>query len=110
MMDTVLRAVMSLFPMRVAVFGPLAILAVLYVTTAILTEVISNNAFAVILFPHCAVPCCINKLFNTNRIPDKYHGLCSWRVPFSDYTRVGGPLNLVFRAVGVLLMPMMWPF
>ena len=29
---------------------------------------------------------------------------------FSDYTRVGGPLNLVFWAVAVLLMPIMWPF
>jgi len=40
---------MALFPVRVAAFGPLAILVVLYVTTAMVTEAMLNNAFALIL-------------------------------------------------------------
>ena len=115
---------MKLFPVRVAAFGPLAILAVFYVTIAILTEVISNNAFAVILPPialSLAAFMSVSPLpflvaitfaastsfatpigYQTNTMvyaPGGYH--------FSDYTRVGGPLNLLFRAMVVLLMPMM---
>ena len=118
---------MALFPMRVAAFGPFAILAVLYVTTAMVTEVISNSAFAVILAPIalslsasmsvCPRPFLVAITFaastsfatpigyQTNTMvyaPGGYH--------FSDYTRVGGPLNLVFWALAVLLMPIMWPF
>ena len=126
-MDTVLREVMALFPVRVAPFGPLAILTALYVTTAIVTEVMSNNTFAVILSPIAlslaasmsvsprpflvAITFAASTSFatpigyQTNTMvyaPGGYH--------FSDYTRVGGPLNLVFWALAVLLMPMMWPF
>jgi len=126
-MGAVLRVVMALFPVRVATFGPLAILAVRYVTTAIVTEVMSNNAFAVILSPialSLAASMSVSPLlflvaitfaastsfatpigYQTNTMiyaPGGYH--------FSDYTRVGGPLNLVFWALAVLLMPIMWPF
>ena len=117
---------MALFPVRVVAFGPLAILAVLYVTTAIVTEVMSNNA-SVYPFPIAlslaasmsvsprpflvAITFAASTSFatpigyQTNTMvyaPGGYH--------FSDYTRVGGPLNLVFWAVAVLLMPIMWPF
>ena len=100
----------GIIPVRVAAFGPLAILAVRYVTTAILTEVMSNNAFAVILAPIALSLAASTSLvtpigYQTNTMvyaPGGYH--------FSDYTRVGGPLNLVFWALKVLLIPMMWPF
>jgi di/tricarboxylate transporter len=29
---------------------------------------------------------------------------------FTDYTRSSGPLNLVFWALAVLLIPIIWPF
>jgi di/tricarboxylate transporter len=29
---------------------------------------------------------------------------------FTDYTRVGGPLNLIFWGLAVFLIPMIWPF
>ena len=124
-MDTVLRVVMALFPMRVAAFGPLAILTVLYVTTAMVTEVMSNNASAVILSPIAlSLAASMSVSPRPFLVAITFAASTSLATPigyqtntmvyggyrFSDYTRVGGPLNLVFRAVGVLLMPMMWPF
>jgi di/tricarboxylate transporter len=29
---------------------------------------------------------------------------------FMDYTRIGGPLNLVFWGLSVIFIPMIWPF
>jgi len=117
---------MALFPVRVAAFGPLDILAVLYLSTAILTGIISNNA-SVYPFPIAlslaasmsvsprpflvAITFAASTSFAT---PIGYQTNTLVYAPggyrFSDYTRVGEPLNLVFWALAVLLIPMMWPF
>ncbi len=108
-------------------FGPIMVLAALYLFTAILTELMSNNAAAVILAPIAlslaasmnvdprpllvAITFAASTSFatpvgyQTNTMvyaPGGYH--------FADYTRVGGPLNLIFWALAVLLIPMLWPF
>jgi di/tricarboxylate transporter len=107
--------------------GPLVVLASLYLVTAIFTAVMSNNASAIILAPIAlsfassmhvdprpflvAITFAASTSFatpigyQTNTMvysPGGYH--------FTDYTRAGGPLNLVFMAVAVVLIPMLWPF
>lgn len=108
-------------------FGPIMVLAALYLFTAILTELMSNNAAAVILAPIAlslaasmsvdprpllvAITFAASTSFatpvgyQTNTMvyaPGGYH--------FTDYVRVGGPLNLIFWALAVFLIPMLWPF
>jgi di/tricarboxylate transporter len=108
-------------------FGPLAVLAVLYLITAVLTGFMSNNAAAVIIAPiglsiassmnvdprpflvaitFAASTCFATPIgYQTNTMiyaPGGYR--------FFDYTRIGVPLNLIFWGLAVLLIPMLWPF
>lgn len=108
-------------------FGPIMVLAVLYLFTAILTELMSNNAAAVILAP---IALSIAGSMNVNPRPFlvaiTFAASTSFATPvgyqtntmvyapggyhFTDYTRVGGPLNLIFWGLAVFLIPMLWPF
>lgn len=107
--------------------GPLALLAALYVMTAVLTEFMSNNATAVLLAPLAislaqqlevspkpflmAVLFAASTAFTT---PVGYqtnamiYGPGGYR--FSDYARIGIPLNLLFAALCVYFIPKYWPF
>jgi di/tricarboxylate transporter len=110
-----------------ASFGPLMILAVLYIVTAVLTEFMSNAAAAVLLAPVAlslagsmgvdARPFLVAITFAASTsfaTPIGYQTNTMVYAPggyrFSDYTRVGGPLNLVFWGLAVLLIPRIWPF
>jgi di/tricarboxylate transporter len=111
----------------VAPFGVLAALAAIYVATVILTEVISHNAAAVLLFPIAAAaasqlgldprPFIIAVLFGASLSflsPIGYqthlmvYGLGGYR--FLDFTRVGAPVTLVAGVTVVLLIPIFFPF
>jgi di/tricarboxylate transporter len=107
--------------------GPLVVLASLYLVTAIFTAVMSNNASAIILAPIAlslassmhvdprpflvAITFAASTSFAT---PIGYQTNTMVYAPggyrFTDYTRAGGPLNLVFMAVAVVVIPMLWPF
>ncbi|MDP9405549.1 MAG: SLC13 family permease [Actinomycetota bacterium] len=108
-------------------FGPLGALAGVLLATMALTELISNNAAAALLFPIAvstastigadprpfviAVTLGASLSFLT---PIGYqtnlmvYGLGGYR--FSDYTRLGAPLNIVCVTLALLLIPRFFPF
>jgi len=107
--------------------GPVVVLALLYLITAVLTELMSNNAAAVIIAPIglsiaaamdvdprpllVAITFAASTSFAT---PIGYQTNTMIHAPggyrFFDYTRVGGPLNLIFWILAVFLIPILWPF
>ncbi|MBL9060108.1 MAG: anion permease, partial [Mangrovicoccus sp.] len=107
--------------------GPLAVLAAVYVMTNVLTEFISNNAVAVLIGPIAiglaqhlgldprpfmmAVMFAASASFST---PIGYqtntfvYGAGGYR--FSDFLRVGLPMNLMFAVIAVIVIPLFFPF
>lgn len=107
--------------------GPLAVLACLYVTTAALTEVMSNNASAILLVPIAlaaaeimgvsARPFLIAITFAASTsfaTPIGYQTNTMIYAPggyrFFDFARIGVPLNILFWVITVSLAPLIWPF
>jgi di/tricarboxylate transporter len=112
---------------RAGAFGPVAVLAVLYLLTAVLTEFMSNNATAVLMAPIAlstaatlgvdAKPLLMAVCFaastsfatpvgyQTNTMVLHPGGYC-----YADFMRIGIPLNLIFWALAVWLIPRFWPF
>ncbi|MBX3435228.1 MAG: SLC13 family permease [Pirellulales bacterium] len=108
-------------------WGPVAALACLYLIGSLLTEMITNNAAAVLLFPVCIETAAVYGVsprpfiialtlaasasfvtpigYQTNMM---IYGPGGYR--FGDFLRVGTPLNLVLWAVAVLIIPRVWAF
>lgn len=108
-------------------FGPIALLALIYLVTATLTEFMSNNASAVLLTPVAITaalklgvdprPFVVAVLFAASTsfaTPVGYqtnamvYGPGGYR--FGDFIKVGIPLNLSFWALAVWIIPKFWPF
>jgi di/tricarboxylate transporter len=111
----------------VSAMGPLVVLAVLYLMALLLTEFMSNAAAAVLLTPIGmstaqmmevdATPFLIAVTFAASTsfaTPVGYqtntmvYGAGGYR--FSDFVKVGLPLNLIFWSLGVVFIPVFWPF
>ncbi|MBB3210335.1 di/tricarboxylate transporter [Rhodopirellula rubra] len=107
--------------------GPLAALAILYCFASLLTEVITNNAAAVLLFPICLE---LAKLYDVDSRPFlialTLAASASFMTPigyqtnmmvygpggyrFTDFLRIGAPLNILLGIVAVTIIPQLWPF
>ena len=106
--------------------GPLALLAAFFGATMLLTEVMSNNATVALLLPIAittaqamdvdprafmfAVVFAASSSFMTPvgyQTNTMIYGPGQYR--FKDFVRVGAPLNLIFWALGTLLIPWFWP-
>lgn len=108
-------------------YGPLGVLAGIYLLTNFFTEIITNNAAAAISFPIAMaaanqlgvdprpffIAICIAASasfstpigYQTNLI---VQGIGGYR--FKDYMKIGLPLNLLCFAVSVWIIPLIWEF
>ena len=107
--------------------GPYVLLAILYIITNLITELITNNAAAALAFPLALsisnqlgvdpmpffIVICIAASagfstpigYQTNLI---VQGIGNYK--FTDFVRVGLPLNILVFLISVFLIPHIWPF
>ncbi len=116
--------IMSIFGEKAA---PMVVLSVIYLLSSILTELISNNAVAALLTPIVigiaqqldvdARPFIVAMMFGCSAsfaTPIGYqtntyvYGAGGYK--FTDFPKVGVPLNLLLWIVATFLVPVFWPF
>lgn len=110
-----------------AIWGPVAALAVFYLLGSVLTELITNNAVAVLLFPFCLETA---RLYDVNPEPFLFalilSASASFMTPigyqtnmmvygpggyrFTDFMKIGVPLNFILWLISIPLIPLFWPF
>ena len=107
--------------------GPLAILAAIYILASILTELVTNNAVAILMTPIAISiagsmevdprPFLVAIMFGASAsfiTPIGYqtntyvYGAGGYK--FNDFLKIGIPLNLILWGAAVLLIPKFWPF
>lgn len=107
--------------------GPVLTLAVIYLLTAVMTELMSNNASAVLIAPIAiataetmgvdAKPFLVAVAFAASTsfaTPVGYQTntmvYTAGGYHFTDFLRIGLPLNLLFCGMAVVLIPRYFPF
>jgi di/tricarboxylate transporter len=110
----------------IAGFGPVVVLSALYLITSVMTEVLSNNAVAILMTPIAiglaqqlgvdprpfvvAVMFAASASFAT---PIGYqtntfvYGAGGYR--FMDFVRIGVPLNIIMWVAASVVIPLFWP-
>lgn len=108
-------------------FGPVGVLAALYLITAVFTEIITNNAAAALVFPialaaslqldvdpkpfFVTIAIAASASFST---PIGYQTnlivQAIGNYKFSDYLKIGLPLNILAFILSMLLIPYFWSF
>lgn len=108
-------------------FGPMGVLAALYLITIIFTEIITNNAAAALVFP---IALAAAQQLNVNPKPFfvtiAIAASASFSTPigyqtnlivqaignykFNDYLKIGLPLNILAFILCMLLVPYFWSF
>lgn len=108
-------------------WGPVAGLAVIYLVGSAVTELITNNAAAVLIFPFCIETA---RLYDADSRPFLMalvlSASASFMTPigyqtnmmvygpggyrFCDFMKIGGPLNALLTMVAIVLIPWIWPF
>ena len=108
-------------------YGPHVLLAAMFIITNLLTELITNNAAAALAFPLAlsistqlgvspvpffVVICMAASAsfstpigYQTNLI---VQGIGNYK--FTDFVRIGLPLNIITFLISVFLIPVIWPF
>jgi di/tricarboxylate transporter len=112
---------------RLATLGPYAALAGVYLGTLMLTESITNNAAAALIFP---ISFGLAESYGLNHMPFvmavAYGASASFMTPygyttnlmvqnlggyrFVDYIRAGLPVSVAYSAVVIILIPVFFPF
>ena len=107
--------------------GPIAILAAIYIMASLMTELLTNTAAAALMFPFAIAT---SQQMQVSHLPFimaiTYAASLSFLTPigyqtnlmvygpggyrFTDFTKVGAPLNLLTTVVAIVLIPLVWPF
>ncbi len=107
-------------------FGPIILLAAIYILTSFLTEVVSNNAVAALLTPIVIgvatslgldpKPFLIAVMFGASAsfaTPIGYQTntfvYAAGGYKFSDFLKIGLPMNILMFIIAIVVIPMIWP-
>ncbi|MEJ2705119.1 MAG: anion permease, partial [Sedimentisphaerales bacterium] len=119
--------VAKFFVHLIDVLGPYGVLAGVYLVTSLITETVTNNAAAALVFPFAVA---IAGQIEANPRPFvmavAFAASASFMTPlgyqtnlmvfgpggyrFTDFVRIGLPLNLILMVCATILIPLVWPF